>query len=228
MDPDIPFRPDHDADIPLIADPAVAAIPVHDCGEPLVDLQGLLRVDTKRGDPRGMFALVRSGIRDRLLEAERSLPAGTHVLVVEAYRPLALQRRIYESYRAQLLEEYPEMEPGEVDVMATRYVAPVDLAPHTCGAAVDLTLCDADGAELDMGCEEGATPEESAGACYMDVPGLGATAQANRALLRAALGGAGMVNYPTEWWHWSFGDRYWALVSGADHALYGPTHPDGS
>ena len=38
----------------------------------------------------------------------------------------------------------------------------------------------------------------------------------------AALRGAGLVNYPTEWWHWSYGDRYWALLTGAGHALYGP------
>ena len=36
------------------------------------------------------------------------------------------------------------------------------------------------------------------------------------------LAGQGLVNYPTEWWHWSFGDRYWALLTGARHALYGP------
>ena len=36
------------------------------------------------------------------------------------------------------------------------------------------------------------------------------------------LGVVGLVNYPTEWWHWSYGDRYWALISGADAALYGP------
>ncbi len=33
---------------------------------------------------------------------------------------------------------------------------------------------------------------------------------------------AGLVNYPTEWWHWSFGDRYWALATGKAAALYGP------
>ena len=33
---------------------------------------------------------------------------------------------------------------------------------------------------------------------------------------------AGLVNYPTEWWHWSYGDRYWALATGADRAMYGP------
>ena len=30
------------------------------------------------------------------------------------------------------------------------------------------------------------------------------------------------MNYPTEWWHWSYGDRYWALVTGAPAAHYGP------
>jgi hypothetical protein len=27
--------------------------------------------------------------------------------------------------------------------------------------------------------------------------------------LGGGLTAAGMVNYPTEWWHWSYGDRYW-------------------
>jgi hypothetical protein len=30
----------------------------------------------------------------------------------------------------------------------------------------------------------------------------------------AALLGAGFVNYPPEWWHWSFGDKYWAYMTG--------------
>lgn len=41
-------------------------------------------------------------------------------------------------------------------------------------------------------------------------------------MLSAALTAGGLVNYPTEWWHWSFGDRYWALATEADHAVYGP------
>lgn len=41
-------------------------------------------------------------------------------------------------------------------------------------------------------------------------------------LLARVLRGAGLVNYPTEWWHWSYGDRYWALMTGAPAAVYGP------
>lgn len=33
--------------------------------------------------------------------------------------------------------------------------------------------------------------------------------------------GAGFVNYPTEWWHWSHGDRYWAWSTRAPAARYG-------
>jgi D-alanyl-D-alanine dipeptidase len=51
---------------------------------------------------------------------------------------------------------------------------------------------------------------------------VGRRARANRELLARALRGAGLVNYPTEWWHWSYGDRYWALVTGAPAALFGP------
>lgn len=42
------------------------------------------------------------------------------------------------------------------------------------------------------------------------------------AVLGTALASAGLVNYPSEWWHWSYGDRYWALATGTSSALYGP------
>ncbi len=97
-----------------------------------------------------------------------------------------------------------------------------DIAPHSTGAAVDLTLADADGRELDLGTPMNADPEESAGACYTDAPGISEEARAHRKLLGSVLTAAGLVNYPTEWWHWSFGDRYWALSGGHATALYGP------
>jgi D-alanyl-D-alanine dipeptidase len=40
----------------------------------------------------------------------------------------------------------------------------------------------------------------------------------------AALDGAGLVNYPPEWWHWSFGDRYRAMVTGARWHSTGPAN----
>ncbi|YCK41343.1 M15 family metallopeptidase [Actinomadura sp. ATCC 39365] len=211
-----------DTDVVLISDPRVSAIPVRECGEPLADVRGRLRVDTRMADDDGAYAHLRAGLLDRLEQAESSLPDGFHLLIVEGYRPIATQRRIFEGYRAELLTTYPDMTPAESYVAASRYVSPVEVAPHTAGAAVDLTLCAPDGTEYDMGTQVNDNPEESGGACYTAAAGIPAEARAHRKILAAALEPVGLVNYPTEWWHWSYGDRYWAMSTGAPAALYGP------
>ncbi|MEV7390563.1 M15 family metallopeptidase, partial [Streptomyces sp. NPDC091215] len=75
---------------------------------------------------------------------------------------------------------------------------------------------------LDMGTRVNAGPEESDGACCTDARDVGSDARADRRVLGDALTAAGLVNYPAEWWHWSFGDRCWALATGAGSAMYGP------
>ena len=52
------------------------------------------------------------------------------------------------------------------------------------------------------------SPKESDDACFMVATNISTEARANRLILADALAGVGLVNYPTEWWHWSFGDRY--------------------
>ncbi|ALV31740.1 M15 family metallopeptidase [Streptomyces sp. CdTB01] len=210
-------------EIILMSDPRVAAVPVEDNGEPLVDVRGALLVDDrKHEDSRGAEVLLRRGVLERLRTAQTLLPDGLRLLFVEGFRPLPLQRRYFERYAGELRTAHPDWPAGRIHEAASRYVSPPDLAPHSAGAAVDLTLADADGRELDLGTAMNASPEQSDGACYTGAGNIGAEARAHRAVLGAALGEAGLVNYPTEWWHWSYGDRYWALVTGAPAALYGP------
>ncbi|MCT9084759.1 M15 family metallopeptidase [Streptomyces fulvoviolaceus] len=210
-------------EIILMSDARVAAIPVEECGERLVDVSGSLLVDDrKHKDSEGAEIHLRQGVLDRLLHAHNLLPEGLRLLFVEGYRPPALQRRYFESYADELRGEHPDWSADRLRAAASRYVSPPEIAPHSAGAAVDLTLAAADGRELDMGTPMNATPEESDGACYTDADNITDTARANRAVLGGALSAAGLVNYPTEWWHWSYGDRYWALASGAPAALYGP------
>ncbi|MEV5324972.1 M15 family metallopeptidase [Nonomuraea sp. N2-4H] len=205
-------------DVVLISDSRVTSIPVKESGEPLVDVRGRLRVDDRLADDQGAYAHLRAGVLQRLEHAESLLPAGYHLLIVEGYRPVATQRKIFDDYRATLTGLTPE----ESYVAASRYVSPVEVAPHTAGAAVDLTLCSPDGTEYDMGTQVNDNPEQSEGACYTAAPNISDDARAHRKLLGAALEAAGLVNYPTEWWHWSYGDRYWAMTTKAAHALYGP------
>ncbi|MEV5414371.1 M15 family metallopeptidase [Thermopolyspora sp. NPDC052614] len=210
------------ADIVLISDPVVTSIPVEDIGEPLVDLRGRFAIDTRLADREGAYAHLREGLVARLSEAQVLLPAGYRLLIVEGFRPPELQRRYFDEYKDELRSTFPDMSPDELHTAASRYVSPIEVAPHTAGAAVDLTLCTDDGTELDMGTPVNATPEQSGGACYTAAPGISPEARRHREILAAALRAAGLVNYPTEWWHWSYGDRYWAMTTGAPAALYGP------
>jgi D-alanyl-D-alanine dipeptidase len=197
----------------LLSDARVRAVPVVESGEALVRLPEAI-------SPCG--ALVRVTLARRLLAADAALPPGIRIRVVEGHRPLATQQAIVTAYGAQVHAAHPDASAEELERLTSRFVAPVDVAPHVAAAAVDLTLVDVCGDELDLGTPIDATPEQSEGRCWFAAAGIGADARAHRDLLSRVLSAEGLVNYPTEWWHWSHGDRYWALVTGARHATYGP------
>jgi len=197
----------------LLSDPRVAAVPVLDSREPLVAL------DPTFGPGR---ALVRQGVATRLATAQTLLSGGLRLRVVEGYRSVADQQAIINRYSAEVCADHPGISPGDLERLVSRFVSPVAVAPHVAGAAVDLTLVDAHGEEVDLGTPVDATPEQSEGRCWFASPAIGPIARAHRRLLSTVLTWSGFVNYPTEWWHWSYGDRYWALGTGAAAALYGP------
>lgn len=207
----------------LLSDPRIGAIAWADDGDPLVDLRGgPLRLDSRLADPVGAYARLRRGVLERLVTAQAAMPAGLALLVVEGYRPPALQRSYFDEYLAQLQLSYPGWDASRRRIEASKYISPPEVAPHGTGGAVDLTLCTADGTELDLGTAVNASPEQSRNACYTAAPDISAEARQLRAVLVAALTGVGLVNYPTEWWHWSYGERYWALERGLTHTRYAP------
>jgi len=208
----------------LLSDPSVAAVPIRECGEALVDLHergGLLVDARKRLDSAGAWAQLRAGVLTRLMQADAALPAGVRLLLIEGYRPPQLQQRYFAEYRQRLQTAHPDWTDRQLDAEASKYVSPPAVAPHSCGAAIDLTLW-ADGAELDLGTPINASPLDSDNACFTAADNIGFDARERRNLLIDALSGVGLVNYPTEWWHWSYGDRYWAVATGAPAALFGP------
>lgn len=199
----------------LLADPEITALPVVDCGEPLVP------VPAGVADPELERPMVRAGIAARLAVAQLLLPPGRVLRVVEGHRAPADQMAIWQRYSAEVAAAHPFADATERRRLTSRFVSPIEVAPHVAGAAVDVTLVDRLGRELDLGTPVDATPETSNGACFFDAH-VGPAARDERRLLGAAMTGAGFVNYPTEWWHWSHGDRYWAWATRAPAALYGP------
>jgi D-alanyl-D-alanine dipeptidase len=213
-------------EITLLSDPRILGLPVEECGQPLVDLRDLdvLRVDGRLADPAGAFAHLRAGVAERLVAAQSLLPPGLRLLVVEGYRPPALQERYFGASVERLRHLHPGWSADQLRREAGRYISPPEVAPHVAGGAVDLTLCTDTGTELPMGTEVNATPNGPDGPCYTDSTDIPPEATANRRVLGTALREVGLVNYPTEWWHWSYGDRYWAHITGAPTARYGLLH----
>ncbi len=211
----------------LIGDQRVKDIPVKDNKEPMVDFFkefNKLRFDLKRLNVQKQSPSITWGRKEvgrRLLEAEPNLPTGIRFLMKECYRPMVVQKANWDHYFGFLKNKYPEWTEVQLCEECSKFNAPLDVAPHTTGGAFDLTLMDKNGEVLDMGTEVNASPLKSEYATYTSAKNISKWAKKNRALLSEVLTGAGFVNYPTEWWHWSYGDKYWALQTQAPAAIYG-------
>ncbi len=162
---------------------------------------------------------VRSYIYNLLLQAQKALPSGIFFQVYEAYRPLQAQVKLWNEVVAEQTRLHPEMdvESEEFVALCDRYCANPHRqgSGHQSGAALDISLCDKTGQALDMGC-----PVRHFGPKADFEAPVSAEARANRELLRRTLEGVGFVNYPSEWWHYSFGDRLWARLTGSRVAVF--------
>jgi D-alanyl-D-alanine dipeptidase len=125
--------------------------------------------------------LLRRDVAERLGRVQAALAtSGMALKLWDCYRPLAVQRTFWAL------------------VHDARYVAdPKKGSRHNRGAAVDLTLVDATGRELDLG----TTFDDFSPRAHRDASGLSAEARRNRALLDEAMAKEGFVGLPTEWWH---------------------------
>lgn len=118
------------------------------------------------------------------------------LLVLDALRPQRAQERMWKA-----LEGTP----------LTQYLAdPVRGSIHSFGMAVDVTLVDAEGRELDMGTSFDDLTERSHPVLEPRLLARGELVQAhvdNRSILRDAMLGVGWFGITREWWHFDGGDR---------------------
>ena len=204
-------------------------IPIVECGEPLVDFLQLCP-DLLLDRPRFRYrreTMLRQTVAERLCRAERFLPEGYRLAIVEGWRPPHIQRRMYRALWNRFRQAHPDWSEIQLKRVVNRFSAPMNdrvPPPHTTGGAVDLMLADAAGKGLDLSSPY--HPFDSRSYSF-DAPGLSETARRNRDILANALLSAGLTNYPSEFWHWSYGDQVWAYRSSHPHALYGATTPPG-
>lgn len=171
--------------------------------------------------------MVRRTVAEMLVRAAESLPQGYKLGVIEGWRPPHIQRRMYRYVWETMRKENPHWSEAQLRRVVNRYTAPMNARvppPHTTGGAVDVNLVDMDGKPLDH-----ISPHKSTDVrgFALDTLGLTAGARRNRDILAAALTAAGLTNYPSEYWHWSYGDQGWAYRGGHEHAIYSAVEPVG-
>ena len=160
---------------------------------------------------------------ERLLRAQETLPEGCRFKIYDAWRPFSVQQALYAQYRAQVERAHPDADPERIEQLTQRFVSkpiktPLEAPVHTTGGAVDLTIVDKNGQELDMGTEFDSFCD-AAHTAYFEEAGRNAHVRENRRLLYHAMIAAGFTNLSAEWWHYDFGTRFWAYYTGKD-ALY--------
>ena len=176
--------------------------------------------------------MARETVCKMLHDAESKLPAGLKFKIYDAYRPIAVQQALYDHFRAQKREENPGISEEDLDAVTALCVSFPSyniMLPslHNSGGAVDLTIIDEDGNELNMGCGF----DEFTDRAWVDYyelikagdidPKTGEpTTQEqidecakNRRLLYNVMIEAGFTNFPSEWWHYDFGDEKWGQFS---------------
>lgn len=118
------------------------------------------------------------------------------LLVLDAVRPQRVQELFWSHVKGTPMQMY--------------FAPPERGSIHSFGMALDVTLCDAQGRELDLGTPFDDTTERSHPALEHVQRAAGLLAEAawaERRLLRQALGQSGWQGIATEWWHFDLGDR---------------------
>ena len=118
-----------------------------------------------------------------LIEANKKfLEKGYKIKIFDCYRPLDIQKKMWKI------------------VANPKYVANPDKGSiHNRGGAVDITLVDSFGKELDMG-----TPFDFFGIeASHNYPNVSEEVKQNRILLKTIMTSSGFNSFDSEWWHYN-------------------------
>ena len=136
-----------------------------------------------------------AGLEEVVASLHRGHPE-VKLLVLDALRPHRVQEQLWQHLEGTELRQY--------------LADPARGSIHSFGMAVDVTLLDRDGVELDMGTgfddlSELSHPDMEA--LHLAQGRLSPAQIANRMMLRSAMCESGFRAIHSEWWHFDFGDR---------------------
>lgn len=133
------------------------------------------------------ICLLRRAVAERLVKVHQSLQQnGMGLKIWDGYRPLSVQRKMW--------EKMPD----------ARYVAnPQRGSNHNRGAAIDVTLVDLNGNEMEMPTKF----DDFSRRASSDYLFVSERAKRNRTILQDAMRAQGFKTITSEWWHFNDKDR---------------------
>jgi D-alanyl-D-alanine dipeptidase len=218
-------------DIVLIADPRVLAINIEENHDQMINLikQNDIAYGPSPEIPNNYdYTKMRVSVYDMLKKAQALLPLGLSFCLYECYRSLALQKMLFDNRFTLIEQQYPHWSLEEIFNETTKLISPVtnldgstNVPPHSTGGAIDVYLLDDKGNAVDMGIHPKDWMEDDGSYSLTDSLMISDQARHYRNVMSNALSNVGFINYPTEYWHWSYGDRYWAYHTNEANAIFG-------
>lgn len=192
---------------------------VHECYDPLVDFlphKHIIFNDETLEQPN----LIRKNVLFKLYRIADRLPDGMNLLILQTYRSKSKMNEAWEKTINEITADNPGI--GRYEAIKLAKFKTEDpknsIGGHVTGGAVDVALCDDNGVMLDFGTKfhEHNDKTETKNKYITK-------AQAkNRKTLVRIMRREGFINFPAEWWHFSYGDRAWAAYKGRRHGgIYG-------
>lgn len=173
---------------------------------------------------------VRETVANKLVDAAKKLPQGYKLLVWDAWRPIEVQQALFDDFCTKLKIIYGYS--NEIAFSkAQKYVSlPSDdkfkPSPHYTGGAVDLTIINENIVPLNMGTNFDYFENEAKTDFFEKYNANNSLdlftfdlIQTNRRLLFNVMLSCGFTNYPNEWWHYDYGNQFWAVQKKC-YAIY--------
>lgn len=166
------------------------------------------------------FSLImRRGVYERLCLARKKLPQHWKVILKAGFRPLAVQEAVLQAFIDKGRSEHPSWSAEESLTHVRLFVADPRIVcpPHTTGGAIDIDIKDTRTMQtVDMGCPV----NTDSPLAFLHSDRLTAVQYANRMTLLDAMLEAGFAPNVHEWWHYQYGETYWAAFYGQTETLY--------
>lgn len=161
--------------------------------------------------PHREHLFLRAHAVELLLDAEKTLPEGFKFIIFDTHRNTSFQAKLLQHF----VNENPELKEGFVSDPKDSALVP----PHTTGGTVDLSL-KYKGKVLDLGTDYDSFESTAAIDSFEGTELMNSMPSLLRRVLYKAMTNVGFAPYPLEWWHWSYGDQWWAAFYNHPSSIY--------